>query len=163
MCINHKIVCWDWKTKSDNIDAHVGYRCSMTIWCVSAISALHPSIAALGFTSRFRSDIADTHLEVMLYILHIYIIIYNTSRRAVIYRFWFIVTEPKGYRPSDTMLIDMLSTDLYNFWVGECAFFASHTIKMYYLVKSHFGFWSKIKPTVISIQLICSTSRTHCI
>ena len=52
--------------------------------CVSAISALHSSIAALGFASGcyicisgFRSDIADTHLKAMLYILHIAIYIYN--------------------------------------------------------------------------------------
>ena len=54
--------------------------CSMACQCVSAISALHSSIAALGFASGtisgFRSDIADTHLEAMLYILHIYIYIY---------------------------------------------------------------------------------------
>ena len=50
---------------------------------VSAISALHSSIAALGFASGcyicisgLRSDIADTHLEAILYILHIAIYIY---------------------------------------------------------------------------------------
>ena len=53
----------------------------MASWCVSAISALHPSIAAVGLpqatNSGFRSDIADTHLEAMLYILHIIIYIYT--------------------------------------------------------------------------------------
>ena len=43
--------------------------------CVSAISALHPSIAARGepraAIEGFRSDIADTHREAMLYILYI--------------------------------------------------------------------------------------------
>ena len=33
--------------------------------CVSAISALHPSVI-----SGFRSDIADTHLEAMLHIIY---------------------------------------------------------------------------------------------
>ena len=49
--------------------------CSMASRCVSAISALQPSIAAFGFASGFRSDIADTYLEAMLYI-YIYNYIY---------------------------------------------------------------------------------------
>ena len=51
---------------SGNIDVHVRYKYNIASWCVSAISAL-------GFVSGcylgFRSDIADTHLEAMLYIL----------------------------------------------------------------------------------------------
>ena len=52
--------------------------------CVSAISALHPLIAGLGFASGFRSDIADTHREAMLYnILHmIYHFVESTDEFA---------------------------------------------------------------------------------
>ena len=39
--------------------------------CVSAISALHHSASPRAAISGFRSDIADTHLEAMLYILHV--------------------------------------------------------------------------------------------
>ena len=45
--------------------------CSMASQCVSAISALHPSASPRAAISGFRSDIADIHLEAMLYILHI--------------------------------------------------------------------------------------------
>ena len=48
---------------------------SRCVSAISAISALHPSIAARGepraAIEGFRSDIADTHLEAMLYILYI--------------------------------------------------------------------------------------------
>ena len=61
---------------SVNINVHVRYIiCSMASRCVSAISAFCPSKAgldfALGAILGFRFDIVDTHLEAMLYLLHI--------------------------------------------------------------------------------------------